>query len=36
LHSGHEKQPLDCQPMYVRDKVAQTTSERLVLKHGSV
>lgn len=28
--------PFDCQPLYVRDKVAQTTSERLALKHGAV
>lgn len=29
-------EPLACQPMYVRDKVAQTTSERMALKHGAI
>lgn len=34
--AGRVSNPLDCQPLYVRDKVAQTTSERLALKHGAV
>lgn len=28
--------PFECQPLYVRDKVAQTTSERLATRHGVV
>lgn len=36
LQAGRAVKPLDCQPLYVRDKVAQTTSERLALKHGSI
>lgn len=31
LHSA-----LDCQPLYVREKVAQTTSERLATRHGTL
>lgn len=34
--AGRVAAPFDCQPLYVRDKVAQTTSERLALKHGAV
>ena len=34
--AGRVATPFDCQPLYVRDKVAQTTSERLALKHGAV
>ncbi|MCQ8896220.1 tRNA (adenosine(37)-N6)-threonylcarbamoyltransferase complex dimerization subunit type 1 TsaB [Limnobacter humi] len=29
-------EPLACQPLYVRDKVAQTTAERQAVKHGPV
>lgn len=36
LNAGRLIAPLDCQPLYVRDKVAQTTSERLASKHGAV
>ena len=36
FNAGRVVNPLDCQPMYVRDKVAQTTSERLALKHGAI
>lgn len=36
VQAGRVAKPFDCQPMYVRDKVAQTTSERLALKHGAV
>lgn len=28
--------PFDCQPLYVREKVAQTTSERLASRNGTV
>ncbi|MGF4253122.1 hypothetical protein ACQF5Q_27405, partial [Klebsiella pneumoniae] len=34
--AGRVAAPFDCQPLYVRDKVAQTTTERLALKHGAV
>ena len=34
--AGRVAEPFDCQPLYVRDKVAQTTTERLALKHGAV
>lgn len=34
--AGRMAAPFDCQPLYVRDKVAQTTAERLALKHGAV
>ena len=34
--AGRVATPIDCQPLYVRDKVAQTTTERLALKHGAV
>jgi len=34
--AGRVSVPFDCQPLYVRDKVAQTTTERLALKHGAV
>ncbi len=34
--AGRVVEPLACQPMYVRDKVAQTTSERMALKHGAI
>jgi tRNA threonylcarbamoyladenosine biosynthesis protein TsaB len=30
---GRLVKPVDCQPLYVRNKIAQTTSERLALKH---
>ncbi|MEQ9106477.1 MAG: tRNA (adenosine(37)-N6)-threonylcarbamoyltransferase complex dimerization subunit type 1 TsaB [Limnobacter sp.] len=36
FNAGRVVTPFDCQPLYVRDKVAQTTSERLALKHGAV
>ncbi len=36
FNAGRVATPFDCQPLYVRDKVAQTTSERLALKHGAV
>ncbi|HEX4856761.1 MAG TPA: tRNA (adenosine(37)-N6)-threonylcarbamoyltransferase complex dimerization subunit type 1 TsaB [Limnobacter sp.] len=36
LAAGRQAAPFECQPLYVRDKVAQTTSERLALKHGAV
>lgn len=36
FEAGRVATPVDCQPMYVRDKVAHTTSERLALKHGAV
>ncbi|HEY1058479.1 MAG TPA: tRNA (adenosine(37)-N6)-threonylcarbamoyltransferase complex dimerization subunit type 1 TsaB [Limnobacter sp.] len=29
-------EPMACQPLYVRDKVAQTTAERQAIKHGLV
>lgn len=34
--AGRGVEPLACQPMYVRDKVAQTTSERMALRHGAI
>ncbi|WP_291713951.1 tRNA (adenosine(37)-N6)-threonylcarbamoyltransferase complex dimerization subunit type 1 TsaB [Limnobacter sp. CACIAM 66H1] len=34
--AGRVVAPFDCQPLYVRDKVAQTTTERLALKHGVI
>lgn len=34
--AGRVAAAIDCQPLYVRDKVAQTTTERLALKHGAV
>ena len=34
--AGRVAAPFDSQPLYVRDKVAQTTTERLALKHGAV
>jgi len=36
FEAGRVAQAFDCQPLYVRDKVAQTTIERLALKHGAV
>ena len=36
FEAGRVAAPFDCQPMYVREKVALTTSERLALKHGAV
>lgn len=36
FEAGRVAKPFDCQPLYVRDKVAQTTSERQALKHGAV
>lgn len=36
LQQGRLHSAFDCQPLYVREKVAQTTSERLALKHGLV
>lgn len=36
FNAGRVVTPFECQPLYVRDKVAQTTSERLALKHGAV
>lgn len=36
LKAGRTAEAIDCQPFYVRDKVAQTTSERLAGKHGAV
>ena len=36
LEAGRVSEPFDCQPEYVRDKVAQTTSERMAAKHGAV
>lgn len=36
LEAGRVSEPFDCQPQYVRDKVAQTTSERMAAKHGVV
>lgn len=36
LEGGRVSEPFDCQPQYVRDKVAQTTSERMAAKHGAV
>lgn len=36
FEAGRVATPFDCQPLYVRDKVAQTTTERLALKHGAV
>lgn len=36
FNAGRISAPFDCQPLYVRDKVAQTTHERLALKHGSI
>ncbi|MCR2747562.1 tRNA (adenosine(37)-N6)-threonylcarbamoyltransferase complex dimerization subunit type 1 TsaB [Limnobacter parvus] len=35
FEAGRVSAPFDCQPLYVRDKVAQTTSERQALKHGA-
>lgn len=35
LLAGRGREPFACQPLYVRDKVAQTTSERMALKHGA-
>jgi tRNA threonylcarbamoyladenosine biosynthesis protein TsaB len=34
--AGRVAGAIDCQPLYVRDKVAQTTTERLALKHGVI
>lgn len=36
FEGGRVSEPFDCQPQYVRDKVAQTTSERMAAKHGAV
>jgi tRNA threonylcarbamoyladenosine biosynthesis protein TsaB len=36
FEAGRVSEPFDCQPQYVRDKVAQTTSERMAAKHGAV
>lgn len=36
LEAGRVSEPFDCQPQYVRDKVAQTTSERMAAKHDAV
>ncbi|HEX4843604.1 MAG TPA: tRNA (adenosine(37)-N6)-threonylcarbamoyltransferase complex dimerization subunit type 1 TsaB [Limnobacter sp.] len=36
VHNRVTVEPLACQPMYVRDKVAQTTAERVAGKHGRV
>ncbi|HEX4880145.1 MAG TPA: tRNA (adenosine(37)-N6)-threonylcarbamoyltransferase complex dimerization subunit type 1 TsaB [Limnobacter sp.] len=36
VHKGATVAPLACQPLYVRDKVAQTTAERVADKHGRV
>jgi tRNA threonylcarbamoyladenosine biosynthesis protein TsaB len=35
VQAGRAGTALDCQPMYVRNKVADTTSERLARKHGA-
>lgn len=35
VQAGRAGTALDCQPMYVRNKVADTTSERLARKHGT-
>lgn len=35
VQAGRGKAAFDCQPMYVRNKVADTTSERLARKHGT-
>lgn len=36
FRAGRVSPPFECQPLYVREKVAQTTSERQALKHGAV
>ena len=33
---GRVSTPFDCQPLYVREKVAQTTSERMAAKNGTL
>ncbi|WP_370261171.1 tRNA (adenosine(37)-N6)-threonylcarbamoyltransferase complex dimerization subunit type 1 TsaB [Limnobacter sp.] len=36
VRAGKTTSPLNCQPLYVRDKVAQTTAERVAEKNGRV
>lgn len=36
VHNCTTGEPLACQPLYVRDKVAQTTAERVADRHGRV